>query len=34
MTTNYPGASAEVVETSVAQPIEAQVIGVDRMIYM
>ena len=34
VTTNYPGASAEVVETSVAQPIEAQVIGVDRMIYM
>ncbi|MEZ0249426.1 MAG: efflux RND transporter permease subunit [Methylobacteriaceae bacterium] len=30
----YPGASAEVVEASVAQPLEAQVIGVDRMIYM
>ena len=31
---SYPGASAEVVETSVAQPIEAQVVGVDKMIYM
>ena len=30
----YPGASAEVVEQSVAQPIEAQVNGVDDMIYM
>jgi hydrophobe/amphiphile efflux-1 (HAE1) family protein len=30
----YPGASAEVVESSVAQPIEAQVVGVDKMIYM
>jgi len=30
----FPGASAEVVETSVAQPLEAQVIGVDRAIYM
>jgi hydrophobe/amphiphile efflux-1 (HAE1) family protein len=30
----YPGASAEVVETSIAQPIEAQVVGVDKMIYM
>src|ERR1700748_115525 len=30
----YPGASAEVVEASVAQPIEAQVVGVDKMIYM
>src|SRR5262249_31313367 len=29
-----PGASAEVVESSVAQPIEAQVVGVDKMIYM
>ena len=34
MTTNYPGASAEVVEATVAQPIEAQVVGVDKMIYM
>ncbi len=30
----YPGASASVVESAVAQPIEAQVVGVDRMIYM
>ncbi len=30
----YPGASAEVVEKSVAQPLEAQMVGVDRMIYM
>ncbi len=30
----YPGASASVVEQSVAQPIEAQVVGVDKMIYM
>ena len=30
----YPGASAAVVEQSVAQPIEAQVVGVDKMIYM
>ena len=31
---NYPGASAAVVEASVAQPLEAQIVGVDRMIYM
>lgn len=31
---NYPGASAEVVEKSVAQPLEAQMVGVDKMIYM
>ncbi len=31
---NYPGASAEVVETSVAQPLEAQMVGVDKSIYM
>ncbi len=30
---NYPGASAAVVEASVAQPIEAHVVGVDKMIY-
>jgi hydrophobe/amphiphile efflux-1 (HAE1) family protein len=30
----YPGASAAVVESSVAQPIEAQVVGADKMIYM
>ena len=34
VTATYPGASAEVVETSVAQPLEAQMVGVDRMIYM
>ncbi|GJE79755.1 efflux RND transporter permease subunit [Methylorubrum thiocyanatum] len=34
VTGTYPGASAEVVEASVAQPLEAQIIGVDRMIYM
>ncbi|UWQ89689.1 multidrug efflux RND transporter permease subunit [Rhodobacteraceae bacterium M382] len=31
---NYTGANAETVETSVAAPIEAQVNGVDGMIYM
>ncbi len=31
---NYPGASAADVEASVAQPIEAQVVGVDKMLYM
>jgi hydrophobe/amphiphile efflux-1 (HAE1) family protein len=31
---NYPGASAETVETAVAQPLEAQVVGVDKSIYM
>jgi len=30
----YPGASAETVESAVAQPIEAQVVGVDKSIYM
>ncbi len=34
VTANYPGASANVVESAVAQPIEAQVVGVDKMIYM
>jgi hydrophobe/amphiphile efflux-1 (HAE1) family protein len=30
----FPGASASVVETSVGQPLEAQVVGVDKMLYM
>src|SRR3954471_15701528 len=34
VTTVYPGASAAVVEATVAQPIEAQVVGVDKMMYM
>lgn len=34
VTASYPGASAEVVEATVAQPIEAQVNGVEDMLYM
>ena len=34
VSTTYPGASAQVVESAIAQPIEAQVVGVDKMIYM
>jgi len=30
----FPGASAAVVEASVAQPLEAQIVGVDQMLYM
>ena len=31
---SYPGASAEVVQQSIAQPIESRVVGVDNAIYM
>ncbi len=34
VTATYPGASAAVVDATVAQPIEAQVVGVDKAIYM
>jgi multidrug efflux pump subunit AcrB len=34
VTTVYPGAAAAVVEATVAQPIESQIVGVDKMIYM
>lgn len=34
VTTVYPGASSSVVDATVAQPIEAQVVGVDKMMYM
>ena len=34
VTTNYPGASAAIVDATIAQPIEAQVVGVDKAIYM
>src|SRR6202049_4936567 len=34
VTSRYPGANSAVVDATVAQPIEAQVVGVDKMIYM
>src|SRR5690242_9414884 len=34
VSTLYPGANSAVVESTVAQVIEAQVVGVDKMIYM
>jgi hydrophobe/amphiphile efflux-1 (HAE1) family protein len=34
VTTMYPGANGGVVDATVAQAIEAQVVGVDKMIYM
>src|SRR5438874_10150144 len=34
VTANYPGASAQVVADTVAAPIEQQVNGVERMLYM
>ena len=34
VTTFYPGGNSQVVDATVAQPIEAQVVGVDKLIYM
>ena len=34
VSTIYPGASSAVVEATVAQPIEAQIVGVDKLMYM
>ena len=33
LTANYPGADAEVIETTVAQPIEEQINGIDNALY-
>jgi hydrophobe/amphiphile efflux-1 (HAE1) family protein len=34
VSTSYPGASASVVESTIAQPLESQIVGVDKAIYM
>jgi len=34
VTTFFPGANSQVVDATVAQPLEAQVVGVDKLIYM
>ena len=34
VTTSYPGASADIIDATIAQPIEAQVVGVDKLMYM
>jgi HAE1 family hydrophobic/amphiphilic exporter-1 len=34
VTALYPGASAEVLEATVGQPLESKIVGVDKMIYM
>ena len=34
VTTFYPGASSAVVEATVAQPIESQIVGVEKLLYM